>query len=100
MKKLKSLRTLLFFSAVSALGVVTMLESTNIQAILLPALCHVDLETAVSLSAMTSLEGEVPTDCVANVVRITGAIMLFLGVCGKALRFITTTPIFKPEKDE
>lgn len=83
---MKGWKTFVFFGAVAVLGLVTMLESANIQGILLPALCHVDPASEF-----------VPNDCTAKVVSITGALMTGIAVVGKVLRFVTTSAIFKPE---
>lgn len=90
---MKGFRSFLFWGSVSALGIVTMLESANLTAILVPAVCHVDPE---AVGKLIGSEASVPDSCVGKVVAITGAIVTALGVAGKILRFVTTSPIFKP----
>jgi hypothetical protein len=82
---MKGWKSFLFFTSVALLGVVAMIEADDVQRILLPLVCHIDPASQF-----------VADECVGRVVAITGAVMTGIGVAGKILRFVTTTPIFKP----
>jgi hypothetical protein len=79
-------KTFIYFISVSALGVFTILESANIQNILMPIMCNAPENAQI-----------VSDECTANVVKLTGAIMIVIATGGKIFRFITTSPIFKPQ---
>jgi hypothetical protein len=85
---MKGFKTFAFFGAVTLLGLITAFDATDITNILLPALCKVD---PINLPA-----GD-PNACVQSVVTLAGKIMVGVGVAGKLLRWVTTSPVFKPE---
>jgi hypothetical protein len=83
---MKGWKTFVFFGSVSLLGIVTMLQSANIQDILMPIMCHAPENAQI-----------VSDECTAKVVKLAGAVITGVAVLGKVLRFITTSPVFKPE---
>lgn len=88
---MKGWKTFVFFGAVTLLGLVTVFDAEVVTNVILPVKCHLDpaaLPTEMDATAKA---------CYEDVVKLAGAIMVGVGVVGKALRFITSTAIFKPE---
>lgn len=83
---MKGWRSFIFYGALSLLGILTMIEAEDVQRILLPLVCQINPESQF-----------VADECVARVVAISGAAMTGIGVSGKILRWVTSTPIFKAD---
>lgn len=85
---LKGWKTFVFFGAVSLTGILATIDAQDITNVLVPALCKIDPSNVVDNGI---------NDCVTSVVALGGKIMLGIGIVGKALRWVTTSGIFKPE---
>lgn len=88
---MKGFKTFIFFGAVFVLGLLAVVNTDLIMDLVLPLKCHLDPND------IPEVLDETAKSCYEDVVALAGKIMAVIAAVGTALRFVTNTPIFKPE---
>lgn len=85
---MKGWRTIVFFTGIGILGIVTTLGSIDIKEFLLPLFCHIPADA------------DPVGSCADNIIKLAGIWTSFLGAAGVLLRAITSSAVFKSLNDE
>jgi len=94
-------KTFIFFTLLGLSSLVVALEGFDLEAILLPMVCHVDPQTELEFLelARTAAEGaevaaEAGTECASKVIKYAAMFMTAVSTVGVYLRMITSSSIF------
>lgn len=86
---MKGYKSIIFYTVIGGIGLVTALEGLDVKGILLPLACHVDPAAVIA-------DGNA---CVDTVIKLAGLWTAGIAAAGGVLRAVTTTAIFKGLKD-
>jgi hypothetical protein len=86
---MKGYKTIIYFTIIGALGLVTALEAVDLKAILLPLVCHVSPEAQI-----------VADECTGKIIQYAGLFMTGFATVGGWLRIITSTAVFNSLKND
>lgn len=79
-------KTIISFTIIGLLGLLTALETIDVKAILLPLVCHTDPALVMT---------EPADDCAGKVIKLAGYWTTAIAAVGMVLRAITSSAIFK-----